>query len=259
MNYETITYEQDGPLAVLTLNRPDKLNSFTSQMHAELRDACAKIDATGTRAMIVTGAGRGFCAGQDLADVEMSDDLDLGETLESNFNPLITWVKRTPFPVICAVNGVAAGAGANFALACDIVIAAKSASFLQAFAKIGLLPDAGGTWTLTQAVGPARATGLAMLAEPISAKRAKKWGLIWDVVSDEKLLSHAREMAEKLANQPTMAFAAIKTAIATASENAFADQLGLEAKLQSELGRSADFVEGVNAFLEKRAPQFKGA
>ena len=227
MTYETIIYEQDGALAVLTLNRPDKLNSFTSQMHDELRDACAKIDAAGTRSLVVTGAGRGFCAGQDLADVDVDENLDLGQTLEGDFNPLISWIKNAPFPVICAVNGVAAGAGANFALACDIVIAAKSATFLQAFAKIGLVPDAGGTWTLTRAVGPQRASGLAMLAQPISAKKAKKWGLIWDVVSDDKLKDETRALAERLTTQPTKAFAAIKTAIASAAENGLSDQLAL--------------------------------
>ncbi|MGI9372971.1 MAG: 2-(1,2-epoxy-1,2-dihydrophenyl)acetyl-CoA isomerase PaaG [Hyphomicrobiales bacterium] len=259
MTYQTITYEQDGPLAILTLNRPDKLNSFTAQMHDELRDVRAKIDAAGTRALVVTGAGRGFCAGQDLGERDITTSIDLGDSLATNFNPLIEWVKTAPFPVIAAVNGVAAGAGANFALACDIVLAAKSASFLQAFARIGLMPDAGGTWTLFRKLGPARAAGLAMLAEPISAKKAKKWGLIWDVVDDEDLLDTALEMARKMSGQPTKAFAAIKTALSAAGSNSLAEQLALEAELQRRLGSSQDFKEGVSAFMDKRPAEFKGS
>ncbi len=259
MTYETIIYEQDGPLAILTLNRPDKLNSFTAQMHDELRDVREKIEAAGTRAMVITGAGRGFCAGQDLGERDITTTVDLGDSLTANFNPLIDWIKTAPFPIIAAVNGVAAGAGANVALACDIVFAAKSASFLQAFARIGLMPDAGGTWTLFRKLGPARAAGLAMLAEPISAKKAKKWGLIWDVVDDEQLMETALATARKMAGQPTKAFAAIKTALSSAASNSLADQLALEAKLQRELGNSDDFKEGVSAFMEKRPAEFKGA
>jgi 2-(1,2-epoxy-1,2-dihydrophenyl)acetyl-CoA isomerase len=259
MSYETITYSQDGALAVLTLNRPDKLNSFTAQMQVELRDALDKIENAGTRALVLTGAGRGFCAGQDLSDHDLTLNIDLRKRLEQDFNPLVTRIKSLPFPVICAVNGVAAGAGANLALACDIVIAARSASFIQAFAKIGLIPDAGGTWSLTRMVGPARAAGLSMLAEPLSAKKAKKWGLIWDTVSDDKLYEHVLGIASHLATQPTSAFAAMKTAIAAAANNSFTGQLALEAELQGSVGNSADFKEGVNAFLNKRKPQFKGS
>jgi len=245
-------------VAVLTLNRPDKLNAFTVQMHRELRDAFDKIDTAGTRALVITGAGRGFCAGQDLDDIDFSKEVDLHHSLTHDFNPLVKRIKTSPFPVICAVNGVAAGAGANLALACDIIVAGRSASFIQVFAKIGLIPDAGGTWSLTHKVGPARAAGLSMLAEPISAKKAKKWGLIWDVVKDNKLHDHTMRMARFLATQPTMAFACMKTAIAAAVTNDFSSQLALEAELQAQAGASDDFKEGVGAFLQKRRPEFKG-
>ena len=259
-SYENLKLQFDSGIAVITLNRPDKLNSFTQGMHEELRDAFDKIEGGRVRAMVITGAGRGFCAGQDLGDeaFEINDDFDAGVTLEENYNPLIKRINDMPFPVIAAVNGVAAGAGANVALACDIVLAAKSAKFIQAFAKIGLIPDAGGTWTLPRQIGMARAKGLAMLGEPLSAQTALDWGLIWQVLEDEELLPAALAMATRLASQPTKAFAAIKQAMHAATSNDMNSQLELEKKLQSVASRSHDFKEGVAAFMEKRKPVFKG-
>jgi len=260
MAFRFITLDLDGPVAVLTLNRPDKLNSFTGAMHREVKDALDKIENSGARAMILTGAGRGFCAGQDLADPEfdIAANFDAAVALEEYYNPLVKRLKSLPFPVICAVNGVAAGAGANIALACDIVLAARSASFLQAFARIGLVPDAGGTWSLARLVGEARAKGLAMLAEPLSAETAESWGLIWKVVDDHDLMAEARSLAERLASQPTRALALIKQAIHAAASNDFAAQLELEKDLQHQAGKTEDFREGVAAFLEKRKARFKG-
>lgn len=260
MTYSDIRLEFEGAVALLTLYRPMKLNSFTWAMHQEMKKALAEIEARGTRAMVLTGAGRGFCAGQDLSDPAFSPgaDFDGGKTLEENFNPLVRHLKALPFPVIAAVNGVAAGAGANVALACDIVLAAKSASFLQAFARIGLIPDAGGTWTLTRTLGEARAKGLALLAEPLSADKAESWGLIWKAVDDGALMEEAMGLARRLADQPTRAFALIKQAIHAAPANDFAGQLELEVALQREACATADFREGVAAFLEKRKPRFEG-
>jgi len=259
-SYENLKLQFTGDIAVLTLNRPDKLNSFTKVMHDELRSALTEIENSHVRAMILTGKGRGFCAGQDLGDeaFQLTDDFDAGDAIEQNYNPLIKRILAMPFPVIAAVNGVAAGAGANIALACDIVLAARSAKFIQAFAKIGLIPDAGGTWTLTRQVGMARAKGLAMLAEPISAETALDWGLIWQVVDDEELQSSALEMAHRLASQPTKAFAAIKQAMHAAANNSMESQLEVERELQSAASKTKDFREGVTAFMEKRGPVFKG-
>jgi len=260
VDFACITLQLDGPVGVITLNRRDKLNSFTGAMHREVRAALDAIESHGVRAMILTGAGRGFCAGQDLADpdFDIAADFDAAEALEENYNPLVKRLKGLPFPVICAVNGVAAGAGANIALACDIVLAARSASFIQAFARIGLVPDAGGTWSLTQLVGEARAKGLAMLAEPLSAETAERWGLIWKVVDDQALMDEAQKLARHLATQPTRALALIKQAIHAAATNDLGAQLELEKALQHEAGKTADFREGVAAFLEKRKARFEG-
>lgn len=256
MAYSDIMLDIADDVAVLTFNRPDKLNSMTQHMHEEIRSAEGEVEKAGVRAMVVTGAGRGFCAGQDLADLDMSQNLSY--TLERDFGPLVQWIKRAPFPVICGVNGVAAGAGANIALACDIVIAARSAKFIQAFAKIGLIPDAGGTWSLTHLAGPARARGMAMLAEPVSAEQALEWGLIWQVVDDAALGEETLKLAKHLATQPTAAFDKIKQAIDAAATNSFDEQLALEGKLQGASSDSHDFKEGVQAFLEKRAANFRG-
>ncbi|WP_083384165.1 MULTISPECIES: 2-(1,2-epoxy-1,2-dihydrophenyl)acetyl-CoA isomerase PaaG [Cupriavidus] len=250
-----------GQVAVLTLNRPDKLNSFTRQMHAALQSALDLAEAGGARALLLTGSGRGFCAGQDLADLDFTPGhmSDLGELIDSCFNPLIRRLQALPLPVIAAVNGTAAGAGANLALACDIVLAARSASFLQAFVKIGLVPDSGGTWFLPQRVGMARALGLALTGDKLSAEDAERWGLIWEVMDDTLLAEQALALATQLAAQPTRALAAIKQAMRAGATQTLDAQLDLERDLQRELGASHDYAEGVNAFLARRTPRFTGA
>lgn len=258
MAYSDITFDLNDNLAVVTLNRPDKLNSTTRNMHAELRSAFDEIEASGARAVLLTGAGRAFCAGQDLADLRMDGPDEILELLEQDFNPLVARIRNLPMPVVCAVNGVAAGAGANLALACDIVLAARSASFLQAFARIGLIPDAGGTWTMPRQVGEARAKGMAMLAEPVPAEKALEWGLIWQVSDDDELMDDATRISSRLSKQPTKAFALIKQAINASSSHGLDAHLAVEAKLQAEAAASHDYDEGVAAFLEKRKPAFKG-
>lgn len=258
MDYSDIRLEVAEGVARITLNRPDKLNSTRRQMHAELRAAFDEIEARGCRAVLLTGEGRAFCAGQDLSDLRMDGPDEIREILEGDFNPLIRRIRDLPMPVVCAVNGIAAGAGANLALACDIVLAARSASFLQAFAKIGLIPDAGGTWTLPRQVGEARAKGLAMLAEPLTAEKALEWGLIWQVCDDDKLMDEASALAARLAKQPTRAFALIKQAINASSSHGLSEHLDVEARLQVEAATTHDYNEGVAAFLEKRKPVFKG-
>ncbi len=258
MAYSDITLDLNDNLAVVTLNRPDKLNSTTRNMHTELRSAFDEIEASGARAVLITGAGRAFCAGQDLADLRMDGPGEITEILENDFNPLVARIRSLAMPVVCAVNGVAAGAGANLALACDIVLAARSASFLQAFARIGLIPDAGGTWTLPRQVGEARAKGLAMLAEPLPAEKALEWGLIWQVCDDDELMDDAMRLASRLSRQPTKAFSLIKQSINASSAHDFEAHLKVEAKLQAEAAASHDYAEGVKAFLEKRKPDFKG-
>lgn len=260
MAYTTIRLDIGDRVATLTLNRPDKLNAFTAEMHAELKDALARVAApdAGARALLITGAGRGFCAGQDLSQRAGPVAPDLGETLETQFNPLIRTLRGLELPVIGAVNGVAAGAGASLALACDITLAARSASFLQAFAKIGLIPDSGSTFFLPRLVGEARARGLALLADKIGAEQAAAWGLIWKVVDDDRLMPEATALARHLATQPTRGLALIKQALNRSAANDLDRQLDLERDLQRVAGRTEDYREGVAAFLEKRPPQFKG-
>lgn len=251
----------DG-VATVTLNRPDRLNSFTAAMHEELREAIAELrDDKAVRCLLLTGAGRGFCAGQDLSDRAVAPGAqgpDLGASIETNYNPLVRSLRSLPMPVVCAVNGVAAGAGANIALACDIVLAARSASFIQAFCKIGLIPDSGGTWTLPRLVGHARAIGLAMLGDKIPAEQAEAWGMIWKAVDDDRLMEEAGALARHLASQPTHGLALIKQALNASSANDLDTQLDLERDLQREAGRSRDYREGVAAFVEKRVPKFEG-
>lgn len=255
-----LSQARDG-FHVITLNRPDKLNSFTNQQHIDLRAAFDRAEADKScRAVILTGAGRGFCAGQDLADgaaAGKTGDAPV-DRLAVYYNPLIRRLAAFPVPVICAVNGVAAGAGANIALACDIVIAAKSAKFLQAFAKIGLMPDAGGTWTLPRLVGPARARALTMLAEPLDAVTAEQWGMIYKAVDDASLMPTAEAMAQKFAQSATGALVEIRAALAKAETNTLDEQLEMERSGQGRLIGSQDNVEGVTAFLEKRAAKFTG-
>lgn len=262
MSYSTILFDIADGVATLTLNRPDKLNSFTVEMHGELREALALVadPAKGCRALLITGAGRGFCAGQDLSQRQMTANtsIDLGETIDKQFNPLIRRLRSLALPVVGAINGVAAGAGMSLALACDITLAARSASFLQAFAKIGLIPDSGSTYFLPRLAGDARARGLAMLAEKISAQQAADWGLIWKVVEDDALMAEASALARHLSTQPTKGLAMIKHALDQSTANSLDAQLDLERDLQRTLGHSADYREGVTAFLEKRPPRFSG-
>jgi 2-(1,2-epoxy-1,2-dihydrophenyl)acetyl-CoA isomerase len=262
MSYESIQFRIDDGIAVLTLNRPDKLNSFTRAMHLEVRDALDKVQADrSVRVLLLTGAGRGFCAGQDLSDRAVepgSASVDLGESVEQFYAPLVLALRSLPMPVICAVNGVAAGAGANLALACDIVLAAKSASFIEAFCKLGLIPDTGGTWHLPRLIGMARATGLAMLGEKLSADKAEQWGLIWRAVPDESLMDEAMDMARHFASAPTKGLAFTKKALQASYANTLPDQLQLEANMMRELGYSHDYREGVAAFMAKRPASFKG-
>jgi 2-(1,2-epoxy-1,2-dihydrophenyl)acetyl-CoA isomerase len=250
---------RDGWVA-LTLNRPDRLNAFTTDMHhrvAEALDAAAADE--GCRAVLLTGAGRGFCAGQDLSDRMQSDGpIDLGATLDATYNPLIRRIRSLRKPVICAVNGVAAGAGANIAFACDIVLAARSARFIQAFVKIGLVPDSGGTFFLPRLIGDARARALAMLGEPVNAEQAEAWGLVWKVVDDAELRAEADKLAAHLSNQPTQGLALIKEAFNASAGNDLDKQLDLERDLQRKAGRTPDYAEGVRAFMEKRVPRFTG-
>jgi 2-(1,2-epoxy-1,2-dihydrophenyl)acetyl-CoA isomerase len=259
---ETVLVERDGGVMIITLNRPERLNSFTVEMHGALRDALIQAaDEATCRAILLTGAGRGFCAGQDLSDRAVApgkEQPDLGESLEKRYNPLARQMRAMPKPIIVAVNGVAAGAGANLALHGDIVLAAKSAKFIQSFAKIGLMPDSGGTWTLTHLLGEARAKALAMLAEPLSVEQAAQWGLIWRAVDDGQLMTEARALAHHLAAQPTQALAMIKRAIHAAATSTLDQQLDLERDGQRSLGLTDDYAEGVAAFMEKRTPIFTG-
>jgi 2-(1,2-epoxy-1,2-dihydrophenyl)acetyl-CoA isomerase len=259
MDYETIEFKLDEGIARITLNRPDRLNSFTAQMHQELRSALA--DATEARVVILTGAGRGFCAGQDLNERSVAFDghpVDLGLTVETGWNPLITALTSMPQPIIAQVNGVAAGAGANIALACDMVVAARSAKFIQSFSAIGLIPDSGGSWILPRLVGQARAMGLALSGEPLPAEKAEQWGLIWKCVDDDQLGGEVDALAAKLVSLPPLGLAAIKAIIRSTWSRTLEEELKLQRDEMRRLGYSEDYREGVAAFLEKRVPKFVG-
>ncbi|HEX4079606.1 MAG TPA: 2-(1,2-epoxy-1,2-dihydrophenyl)acetyl-CoA isomerase PaaG [Rhizomicrobium sp.] len=262
MAFQTILLDIENGAARLTLNRPDRLNSFTVEMHHEVAEVLTRVERDDEiRVLLITGAGRGFCAGQDLADRAVApgaEGVDLGESLENRYNPLIRRLVELPKPVVCAVNGVAAGAGANIAFAADIVLAAKSAKFIQSFSNIGLLPDSGGTWILPRLVGHARALGLALTGEPISAEKAESWGLIWRAVDDDQMKEEAEKLVARLAGGPTRGYAAIKQAMRRSWLSGLNEQLDLERDLMRELGRSNDYREGVAAFTEKRKPNFTG-
>lgn len=258
---DSILIEDHDTWAEITLNRPNKLNSFNDEMHIALRTALQSALADGKRAILLTGAGKGFCAGQDLGDrdpAKMDKAPDLSQTLTKFYNPLVRLIWNADIPIICAVNGVAAGAGANLAMACDLVLASNKAKFIQSFANVGLVPDAGGTWNLTRLLGPARAKGLAMTGEPILAQQAADWGMIWKAVPADDLMNDARALAQRLASGPTMGFAHVKKAVHAAGTNSLEEQLELEASYQKICGESADYAEGVSAFLQKRKPEFQG-
>ena len=258
MAYETIIAERHGHVARITLNRPDRLNSFTRSMHGELREALASLGDA--RVVVLTGAGRGFCAGQDLNDraVAPGEAVDLGETVEECWNPLVRTLAELPQPIIARVNGVAAGAGASLALACDIVIAASTARFIQSFSALGLVPDTGGSWHLTRHLGQARAMGLALTGEPLDAPKAEEWGLIWKCVGGEWLDEETDRLAAKLASLPPLGLAAIKRMIRTSWDRSLDEELDLQRDEMRRLGFTDDYREGVAAFLEKRPATFSG-
>ncbi|EXB10870.1 phenylacetate degradation putative enoyl-CoA hydratase PaaB [Acinetobacter sp. 1396970] len=262
MDYQNIIAEEKNGVGYLTFNRPKALNSFNVDMHREVAEVLNQWTKNpDVRCVVISGEGRGFCAGQDLGDRVVDPNAeapDLGYSIETYYNPLIKMIVNMPKPVICAVNGVAAGAGANIALACDLVIAAKSANFVQAFCRLGLVPDSAGTWFLPRAVGHARAMGLALLGDKLPAETAKEWGMIWDVVEDAELKAKVTELAERLAKQPTFGLSLINKAIHQSSNNTFDEQMLLERDLQRIAGRSEDYREGVQAFMNKREPNFKG-
>ena len=258
MSHQCILFEVTDGIARLTLNRPERLNSFNVAMHEEVRSVLTGLDA---RVLVITGAGRGFCAGQDLSDRAVSpggQGADLGDSIEKYYKPLVLALRRLPMPVIAAVNGVAAGAGANIALACDLVVAARSASFVQAFSKLGLVPDSGGTWFLPRLVGNARALGLALLGEKLGAQQAAEWGLIWKCVEDTELAGVVDALARQFAVAPTRGIARTKQAMYEGWSRTLEQQLDIERDYQQELGRTADYAEGVAAFVAKRTPNFSG-
>jgi 2-(1,2-epoxy-1,2-dihydrophenyl)acetyl-CoA isomerase len=261
-SFQTIQVEVTQGVATITLNRPDRLNSLTREMLTELNNALAvvRLDAS-VRCLVLTGAGRAFCTGQDLDDESVDPALgpvDLGAVIEHGYRPIVLGIRDMPFPVLAAVNGVAAGAGANIALACDVVIAALSASFIQPFCRLGLLPGAGGTWTLPRLVGPARAMGMALFGEPLEAADAQAWGLIWECVPDEELAARTRHLATQLAQGPTLGLARTKQAIQASSAQTLEASLDLESAFLRELGGSLDYREGVAAFRARRPARFIG-
>jgi 2-(1,2-epoxy-1,2-dihydrophenyl)acetyl-CoA isomerase len=261
MTYENILFSLDQGIARITLNRPEKLNSFTASMHGELASVLDIIESQGARVLVITGAGRGFCAGQDLSERQMSGEgqrVDLGETVDKFYAPLVRRLRALPMPVVVGVNGVAAGAGANVALAGDIVVAAQSASFIQPFCRLGLLPDTGGTYVLPRLLGSARAMGLSLLGDKLPAQKAADWGLIWECVPDDLLAARLNELADHFAQAPTKGLAYTKKALNESFRNSLDQQLDLERDLMRELGASDDYAEGVAAFLAKRTPVFKG-
>jgi len=257
MIYETIIYEAKDNVVKITLNRPEVMNGINAQMRLDLLHAVKHAPLDG-RVVIFTGAGRGFCSGQDLGDRKNAADIDLERTLLEEYEPLLRAIYECPIPTISAVNGAAAGAGANLALAADVVIAAQSAYFLQAFARIGLIPDFGGTYLLPRQMGLAKAMGAALFADKISADQAEKWGMIWESVPDESFAATVQERADKLAKGPTKAYKYIKRAIRASFDNTLEEQLALEAHLQGKAGKTRDFTEGVLAFMEKRPPKYEG-
>jgi 2-(1,2-epoxy-1,2-dihydrophenyl)acetyl-CoA isomerase len=261
MNEKPILVDRRDGYRVITLNRPERLNAFTIPMHQVLAAAVADAEADQScRALLLTGAGRAFSSGQDLNErIDAAGNVVVpGEALEKYYNPLVLKLRALPFPVVCAVNGIAAGAGCNIALACDIVLAARSASFLQAFARLGLVPDAGGTWLLPRLIGQARARGLALLAEPLPAEKAQEWGLIWKAVEDAALMSEAEKLCVRFATAPTFGLGLIKRALDAAEDNDLKTQLDLERKSQRDAGSHPNYAEGVKAFLGKRKPNFSG-
>lgn len=263
MTADLVLFDRADGIARITLNRPERLNSFNTAMHESLRDALAQVKADRSlRVLVLTGAGRAFCAGQDLSDESVAPGgaaVDLGAAIDRYYGPLVLALERLPMPVICAVNGVAVGAGANLPLACDIVLAARSASFVEVFCKLGLIPDTGGTYFLPRLLGSARATALAMLGDKLSAEQAADWGLIWKCVDDDQLVAETDELARHFASAPTLGLARTKQALQASGLNTLEEQLDLERDLMRELGRSADYQEGVAAFMAKRPALFTGA
>jgi 2-(1,2-epoxy-1,2-dihydrophenyl)acetyl-CoA isomerase len=257
MDYSTISLEITNDVAVVTLNRADVMNALNSDMRAEIAHA-VKAAGQVARVVVLTGTGRAFCSGQDLGDGASASSLDLERTLRDEYVPMLNAIYECPVPTICAVNGAAAGAGANLALAADVVIATQSAYFLQAFTRIGLIPDAGGTWMLPRQMGMAKAMGAALFADKITAQQADDWGMIWEAVADDAFEAHWQARAAHLAKGPTAAYKAAKEAIRSSFDNTLADQLSLEAKLQGDCGKTRDFKEGVLAFLQKREANYEG-
>ncbi|WP_300031067.1 enoyl-CoA hydratase-related protein [uncultured Roseobacter sp.] len=257
MDYQTLICTQEDGVATITLNRPDRMNALTTQMRAEVAYAVTEAGKR-MRVVVITGAGRAFCSGQDLGDRVGADSIDLERTLRDEYAPMLRAIADCPVPTIAAVNGAAAGAGANLALAADVVIATESAYFLQAFSRIGLIPDAGGTWVMPRTMGGAKAMGAALFADKISARQADDWGMIWEAVADDAFEETWKARAAHLAQGPTAAYAAIKKVIRSSWDNSFEEQLALEARQQGNCGKSRDFKEGVLAFTEKRAAKFEG-